>query len=207
MSVAPDPAKRGAGPGEEARGIKAWFHEQHRRTSYITVSMTVLGLLVTAALGLWNISLQFGRPELEPLYGRIRVYEEGAGWRGEVVWRNAGKQLANSLFVTVYAADKDGMRQDKLWGAFCKALRGFQPIISVRPSDQVPCEFRLGVVNPPPDHLLICGAYRSESWKKYRQAFRYRVLPPVQQQREGEPPRWTTQLEEEFPRPSEKVCR
>lgn len=122
MSVAPDPG--GAGPGEEPRGIKAWFHEQHRRTSYITVSMTVLGLLVTAALGLWNISLQIGRPELEPLIDRILFSEEGAGWRGEVFWRNGGKQSANSLFVTVYAADKDGMRQDKLWAAFCETPRG-----------------------------------------------------------------------------------
>jgi hypothetical protein len=75
MSVAPDPG--GAGPGEEPRGIKAWFHEQHRRKSYITVSMTVLGLLVTAVLGLWNISLQIVPARTGATLGSYTVLREG----------------------------------------------------------------------------------------------------------------------------------
>jgi hypothetical protein len=205
MNVAPDPG--GGGSGEEPGGIKTWFHEQHRRTSYITVSVTMLGLLVTVALGLWNISLQIGRPELEPLYTRLMIAEEGAGWHGLANWRNAGKQSANSVFVTVYVADKDGMRQDKLWAAFCETTKG-PPTGIVIPNNPVECDFRLGRVNHPPDHLLMCVAYRSESRKKYRRAFRYRVLPPVLHQTGGQPPQvWTAMLEEEFPRPSEKVCR
>jgi hypothetical protein len=196
------PARRGAGPGEEPRGLKAWFREQHRRTSYITVSVAGLSLLGTLGLGLWNISLQIGRPELETLYDHILSYEDGTGWRGRVAWRNGGKQSGNSLFLTVYATDEDGMRQDKLWADFCDT-----PSSVVIPNNPVDCDVRLAVVNHPPDHLLICVAY-SEKRKKYRQAFWYRSLPPVQQQTGGQPPqRWTALLVEEFPRLNEELCR
>ena len=91
-------------------------------------------------------------------------------------------------------------------GSFLRNAQGSDHIVI--PNNPVDCDLRLGVVNRPPDHLLICVAYRSESRKKYRRAFRYRVLPPVQQQTGGQPPqRWTALSEEEFPRPSEKVCR
>ena len=90
------------------------------------------------------------------------ITEEGAGWHGDASWRNGGKQSANSLFVTVYAADKDGMRQDKLWAAFCEPRGRRQTGIVVIPNNPVECHFRLGVVNHPPDNLLICIAYRSE---------------------------------------------
>ena len=189
------------------RGVKAWFREQNRRTSYLTVSVAGASFLATLGLGLWNICLQIGRPELEPINTRPMIAEEGAGWHGYTPWRNGGKQSANSIFVTVYAADKDGRRHDKLWAAFCETPRGSQTSIVI-PNNPVDCDFGLGVVNQPPDHLLFCVAYRSESSKKYRRAFRYRVLPPVQQQTGGQPSqRWTALLEEEFPRPSEKICR
>jgi hypothetical protein len=150
-----------------------------------------------------DLFLEIGRPELEPIHV-LPIAEEGAGWHGTVSWRNGGKQSANSVFVTVYAADEDGRRQDKLWGDFCEFSRDTVVI----PSNPVDCGFRLGVVDHPPNHLLICVAYRNESRKKYRQAFRYRVLPPARMQTGGRPPQvWTALLEEEFRRPSEKICR
>jgi hypothetical protein len=199
MKAYRSPVRRGAGPGASPRGLKAWFREQHGRTSYITVSVAGLSLLATLGLGLWNISLQIGRPELEPLSDRVRHYTMAGEWHSDFIWRNAGRQSANSVFITVYAADKDGRREDKLWAAFCNQT-------SVIPNGEVYCDLPFDVVNPH-DHLLICVAYRSESSKKYRQAFRYRVLPPVQQTPFSHRPRWTALSKEEFPRPSEKVCR
>ena len=187
------PARRGAGPGEGPRGFKAWFREQLRRTSCITVLVAGLSLFATLGLGLWNISLQIGRPEMEPAYERTRLYEEGAEWRGELYWRNGGKQSATSLFVTVYVANKEGRRLDKLWSGFCEppvsqSSSAFQNSI-VTPSNAVTCGYRLGVANLPPEHLLICAAYLNESGKKYRQAFQYGVLPAVRTQTGGQPRR------------------
>src|SRR5215469_13349333 len=183
--LGPREVRSGHGAEEAARrGIKSWFREQNQRTSYITVSVAGLRLLATGVLGFWNISLQVGRPELEPIH-MLPIAEQGAGWHGTVSWRNGGKQSANSLFMTVYAADKDGRRQDKLWADFCETSRGAVVI----PSNPVDCGFNLGVVDHPPDHLLICVAYLNESRKKYRQAFRYRVLPPVLKQTGGSPRR------------------
>ena len=69
------------------------------------------------------------------------------------------------------------------------------------PNARVSTDLHLGTLANLPDHLLICVAYVNESMKKYRQAFRYRVLPPVL----SGPP--MTPLEEELPRPSGEICR
>jgi hypothetical protein len=147
------------------------------------------------ALGLWNIQLQIGRPELEPYdAGLIPTPQERGvnvppippGWNGYVMWQNYGKKSARSPFSTVYAAEKDGRRQSKLWAG---------PSATVMPNARGSTGFPLGVLNDLPDHLLICVAYVNESMKKYRQAFRYHVL------------RAEAQLKEELPRPSGKTCR
>jgi hypothetical protein len=72
------------------------------------------------------------------------------------------------------------------------------------PNARVSTDLHLGTLANLPDHLLICVAYVNESMKKYRQAIRYRVLPPV-----STPggPRPAAQLEEELPRPSGEICR
>ena len=154
MSAELDPPERGAGHGaEEAarRSIKAWFREQNQRTSYITVSVAGLSLLATGVLGFWNISLQVGRPELEPLYERILLYEEGTGWRGDLSWRNGGKQSAKNLFVAVYVAGKNGRRQDKLWAGFCEPANPVLHNSIVIPSNPVDCGIRLEAssITPP----------------------------------------------------------
>jgi hypothetical protein len=115
------------------------------------------------------------------------------GWNGKVSWQSVGKRSPRNLFLTVYAAEKDGRRQSKLWAEPAGPNYG-----------TLYTDFHLGVLANLPDHLLICLAYVDESMKKYRQAFRYRVLPPV-----SLPPASmiSAQLEEELPRPSGEICR
>jgi hypothetical protein len=191
MSAAPDPAKAPPVLGEEGtfgpRRVRAWFRRQNQRTSAWTLAAALISLAVVGALGLCNIRLQIGRPELDPISAHLFLAKGSLPWNGIVQWRDVGKKRARNLYLTVYVAEKNGMRQIKLW-AGPSAGGGFQ----------------LGVLDDLPDHLLICAAYVDESMKKYRQAFRYRVLPPYSFP--GPPAIWA-QLEEELPRPSGEICR
>jgi hypothetical protein len=198
MSAAPDPTKAPPVLGEEGtfgpRRVKAWFRRQNQRTSAWTLAAALISLAVVGALGLCNIRLQIGRPELDPISAYLNLAKGSPpppipfnGWNGIVQWRDVGKKRARNLYLTVYAAEKNGRRQRKLW-AGPSTGGGFQ----------------LGVLDDLPDHLLICAAYVDESMKKYRQAFRYRVLPPYSF---SGPPGIGAQLEEELPRPSGEICR
>jgi hypothetical protein len=196
MSAEPDPAKAPPGLGETSRPrrVKAWFRTQNQRTSFYTLAAALISLAVVGALGRWNIRLQIGKPELEPISAYL-ILAKGSppppipfnGWNGIVQWQDVGKKRARDLYLTVYAAEKNSGRQSKLW-AGPSTGGGFQ----------------LGVLDDLPDHLLICAAYVDESMKKYRQAFRYGVLPTHSL---PGPPAITAPLEEELPRPSGEICR
>jgi hypothetical protein len=152
------------------------------------------------------------RPKLEPAtyYAwRVSRTEGQPEWHVQIGWLNQGKGSAEHSFVTVYAADEKGTRQNKL---------GSHPVgsdareIAVLVSTDGPL-----TLSNLPDHLLICTFYQDERKKKYWQALRYRVLPPAQllppspyalEKRAtaaGAPTRVERPLEEELPRPSEKA--
>jgi hypothetical protein len=168
------------------------------------VSVAGLSLLATLGLGLWNISLQIGWPELEPSAPVVFFGQRKPGPPAQpegfvrIGWIPVGRKLARCGFVTVYAVDQNGVRQNRLGtrlmgsGDQCETVTFGTLTVPLALSDF-------------PDHLLICASYQDESGKKYRQAFRYRVLPP--EHHPGPPPSSSASLEEQLPRPSEEVSK
>jgi hypothetical protein len=164
VSAEPDPAKAPPGLGETSRPrwVKAWFRAQNQRTSFCTVAATLISLAVAGALGLWNIRSQIGRPELEPISAYLSLVKEPTrlprdsiipiripGWNGTVSWQSVGKRSPRDLFLTVYAVEKDGRRQSKLWAGPAGPNYG-----------TLHTDFHLGVLDNLPDHLLICPRLR-----------------------------------------------
>jgi hypothetical protein len=169
----------------------------------------VAGVLITAAgVVLTYLAMpESDKPRPEPAETRVDLYTNPPtayrGWYLAISWQTRGNRPTRCLFVTVYGADERGARQSKL----AARLVGEDRCAAVSPS-AIPFTSLPLAVSGLPDNFLICAAYVDESGKKYRQAFRYRVLPPVV----GAGGAVTSvRLDEEFPRPDErtskKICR
>jgi hypothetical protein len=177
------------------RQIGQWFKQEWRRTPVVGM-LTLLVAIAAATFGYWNYRLQIGRPEVEPVSAYLWKPPHG-NLLAQITWQNRGKQPARQGFVTFYAADEAGSRQNKLGEGRMEWGNGLIP-----PS-VTSFNYDLGD-GQLPDQLLICVVYYNES-TKYRQAFRFHFLsysPPP-----GGPSPNPGQLEEVLPRPSPKGCR
>jgi hypothetical protein len=178
-------------------GRSPWINETRLQTIGILAATVLAALSYCAMPGA-------DRPELEPSAPAVWFGQRVAGppaqpeWFVQIYWTPLGRKLARCGFVTVYAVDQNGVRQNRLGtrlmgsGDRCENVTFGFLTVPLALSDF-------------PNHLLICASYRDESGKKYRQAFHYRVLPP--EHHPGPPPSSSASLEEQLPRLSEKVCR
>jgi hypothetical protein len=179
-----------------------WITEDRLQTVCI-VAGVLIAMIGSAFAALSYFAIPADRPELEPFAAGIFFGQRVAGpvapaeWFVSINWVSLGNRRARCGFVTVYAADENGARQSKL-GADLIGPGKCEPVTFS--TSTVPL-----AVSDFPDHLLICASSRNESGKKYRQAFRYRVLPP--EQRAGPPPSRSASLEELLPRPSDKASK
>jgi hypothetical protein len=179
------------------RGWWSWLTEPWFQTICIVATLVFASLSYFAMPGA-------DRPELEPATAAVFFGKRVAGppvppeWFVSMGWVPSEKRLARCGFMTVYAADQNGARQNKLGAHLIGSEDKCEPV--TLGTSTVPL-----AVSDFPDYLLICASYRDESGKKYWQALRYRVLPP--ERRAGPPPSSSASLEEQLPRPNEKTSK